>query len=388
MKFCARNTRDDGTGTDYLYIIPPCLRKELFQHLHTYVTAGHLGRSKTYEKMRQRFCWCNMHRDVSYWCRICPTCGSRKQPPRRAKAPLQQYNVGCPMERIALDLSGPYPVSRKGNKYLLVVSCYFSKWLEAIPLKNQETTTIAEALVNKFISVHGVPLQIHADRGTNFEAKVFQEVCQLLGIDKTRTTIRRPQSDGMVERANRTMQNMIASYISDKQNDWDEHLPLLLLAYRSSVHETLGVSPARMIFGRDLTLPIDLAMGRPVREEKHCVTDYAYELEQRLLDIHEYARKHLKIASDSMKRQYDVKTNHINYNIGDAVWYFKPSRRKGFNPKIQIHWKGPYVVTQPLNEVLYRIQAGPKTKSDIEHHNAIRPYLCDDRPTWFIKDTN
>lgn len=108
--------------------------------------------------------------------------------------------------------------------------------------------------------------------------------------------------------------------------------PLLLLAYRSSVHETLGVSPARMIFGRDLTLPIDLAMGRPVREEKHCVTDYAYELEQRLLDIHEYARKHLKIASDSMKRQYDVKTNHINYNIGDAVWYFKPSRRKGFNP--------------------------------------------------------
>ena len=385
---CKKHIRDDGTGTDYLYIIPPCLWKELFQHLHTYVTAGHLGRSKTYEKMRQRFYWCNMHRDVSYWCRICPTCGSRKQPPRRAKALLQQYNVGCPMERIALDLSGPYPVSRKGNKYLLVVSCYFSKWLEAIPLKNQETTTIAEALVNKFISVHGVPLQIHADRGSNFEAKVFQEVCQLLGIDKTRTTIRRPQSDGMVERANRTMQNMIASYISDKQNDWDEHLPLLLLAYRSSVHETLGVSPARMIFGRDLTLPIDLAIGRPVREEKHCVTDYAYELEQRLLDIHEYARKHLKIASDSMKRQYDVKTNHINYNIGNVVWYFKPSRRKGFNPKIQIHWKGPYVVTQRLNEVLYRIQAGPKTKSDIVHHDAIRPYLCDDRPTWFIKDTN
>lgn len=381
---CKKQVRNDGSGADYLYIIPPNLRKELFQHLHTYITAGHLGRGKTYEKMRQRFYWCKMHRDVSYWCRTCPTCGSRKMPPRRAKAPLQQYNVGCPMERIAIDLSGPYPVSKSGNKYLLVISCYFSKWLEAIPLKNQEATTVAEALVNQFISVHGVPLQIHADRGSNFEAKVFQEMCQLLGIDKTRTTIRRPQSDGMVERANRTIQNMIASYISSKQNDWDEHIPLLLLAYRSSIHETLGVSPARMVFGRDLTLPVDLAMGRPVREEKHCVTEYAYELEQKLLDIHEYARKHLKTASDSMKRQYDVKTNHIKYSQGDAVWYFKPIRRKGFNPKIQINWKGPYVITERINDVLYRIQAGPKNKSDIVHHDAIRPYLCDDKPTWFV----
>ena len=385
---CKKHVRDDGTGDDYLYVIPSSLRKTLFQHLHMYITAGHLGRSKTYEKLRQRFYWCNMHRDVSYWCRICPTCGSRKQPPRQAKAPMQQYNVGCPMERIALDLSGPYPVSKRGNKYLLVISCYFSKWLEAIPLKNQETTTVAEALVNQFISVHGVPLQIHADRGSNFEARVFQEGCKLLGIDKTRTTVRRPQSDGMVERANRTIQNMIASYVSDNQTDWDEHIPLLLLAYRSSVHETTGVSPARMVFGRDLTLPVDLALGRPVREEKYCNTDYAYELKQRLLAIHEYARKHLKIASDSMKRQYDVKAKRIKYTAGDAVWYFKPKRRKGFNPKIQIHWKGPYIITEQLNDVLYRIQAGPKNKSEIVHHDSIRLYLCEDKPTWFAPKIN
>ena len=75
---------------------------------------------------------------------------------------------------------------------------------------------------------------------TNFESKVFQEVCKLLVIDKTRTTPRRPQSGGIVERANRTIQSMIASYISVKQDDWDEHIPLFMLAYRSSVHETLG----------------------------------------------------------------------------------------------------------------------------------------------------
>ena len=153
-------------------------------------------------------------------------------------------------------------------------------------------------------------------------------------------------------RLNRTIQNMIASYISDKQDDLDEHIPLLMLAYRSSVHETLGVSPAKMVFGRDLNLPIDLALARPVRDEVLCSTDHAYQLEQRLLDIHEHARKHLKIASDSMKRQYDIKTNHKEHEVGDAVWYFRPIRRKRFNSKIQIHWKGPYVVIERLKSIL------------------------------------
>ena len=98
-------------GVDYLYIIPTSLRKEVFKHLHEYITGGYLGRNKTYDKLKRRFYWCSMHRDVAYWCRTCPTCGSRKLPPRRAKAPMQQYNVGYPMERIAIDLSGPYPVS-------------------------------------------------------------------------------------------------------------------------------------------------------------------------------------------------------------------------------------------------------------------------------------
>ena len=93
--------------------------------------------------------------------------------------------------------------------------------------------------MNRFISIFGVSLQLHPDLGSNFESKVFQEVCKLLGINKTRTTVRRPQSDGMVERTNRSIQNMISSYIFDTQDDWDENIPLLMLAYRASIHETI-----------------------------------------------------------------------------------------------------------------------------------------------------
>ncbi|MCG8078588.1 MAG: DDE-type integrase/transposase/recombinase, partial [Candidatus Thiodiazotropha taylori] len=343
---------DVGNDVEYLLLMPAVLRKEAFRQLHENITGGHLGRRKTYVKIRNRFYWCNMQKDVSYWCRTCSTCGSRKMPHRNAKAPMRQYNVGCPMERIGLDICGPYPVSNKGHRYLLVVSCYFTKWVDAIPLKTQEAKYVASKLVNRFISIFGVPLQLHTDLGSNFESKVFQEICKLLGIDKTRTTVRRPQSDGMVERLNRSIQNMISSYISDTQKDWDEHIPLLMLAYRSSIHETTGVSPAMMMFGRELTLPIDLTLGRPVSEDRLCVTEHAYQLEQKLLNVHDFARKHLNISSESMKRRYDIKAHKIKYEVGDAVWYYNPKRKIGFNPKLQRPWKGPMIVVECLNEVL------------------------------------
>ena len=120
---------------------------------------------------------------------------------------------------------------------------------------------------------------------------------------------------------------MIASFISEKQDDWDKHLPLLMMAYRSSIHETTGVSPAMVMFGRELTLPIDMALGRPIREVRLCATDHAYQLEQRLLDIHDFARRHLHISSESMKRRYDVQTHKIPYKLGDALWYYNPKRK-------------------------------------------------------------
>lgn len=157
-----------------------------------------------------------------------------------------------------------------------------------------------------------------------------------------------------------------------------------MLAYRSSIHETTGVSPAIMMFGRELTLPVDMTLGRPIRDERLCVTEHAYKIEQKLLDIHEFARKRLNISSESKKRRYDVKLHKIHYEMGDAVWYYNPKRKVGFNPKRQRPWKGPMVVVERLNEVLFRIQAGPKSKPLVVHHDKLKPYLGEDKPDWFV----
>lgn len=115
-------------------------------------------------------------------------------------APLKQYNVGVPLERIAVDILGPLPRTYKGNRYLMVVGDYFSKWADLyIPIRDQEANTVANKLVERVITILGVPMEIHSDQGSNFEPNIFREMCKLLGLHKTRTTGRRPQSDGMVD---------------------------------------------------------------------------------------------------------------------------------------------------------------------------------------------
>ena len=132
---------------------------------------------------------------------------------------MQQHLVGTPMERLALDVLGPLPCTRMGNKHILIVADYFSKWVEAFPMPNQEACTVADLFVKEVVCRFGVPLLIHSDQGRNFESAVLTEMCQMLGMHKTRTTAYHPQSDGMVERFNGTLEDQLAKFVDYHQRD-------------------------------------------------------------------------------------------------------------------------------------------------------------------------
>ena len=296
---------------------------------------------------------------------------------------MAQYNVGAPMERIAVDVLGPLPESESGNKYLLIVADYFSKWTEAFPMVNQEATTVAEILVRQVISRFGVPLYLHSDQGRNFKSTVFSAMCRLLGVKKTRTTPLHPQSDGMVERFNRTLEAQLSKFVDQHQRDWDEHVPLLLMAYRTSAHDTTGVTPAKMMMGRDLRLPIDLFVGRPFEEVPVHKSAYAQQLHNRLERIHSFAREHLQLQSDKMKEHYDSHAADSALEEGDAAWFHNPRRKKGISPKLSRPWQGPYMVTKKINDLVYRIQLGPRLKPKVVHRNRLWKYSGRNPPTWY-----
>jgi transposase InsO family protein len=211
---------------------------------------------------------------------------------------MHQYKVGAPFERIAIDVAGPFPLSDQGNRYLLIAMIYFTKWPEAYAIPSQETSTIAEALVTNFFCRFGIPRELHSDQGRNFESHLLQEMQQRLGLSKTRTTPLYPQSDGMVERYINTVEEHLRKVVASHQRDWDERLTLFLLAYRASTDDTTGLTPARLVFGRELRLPCDLLFGAHPDKERP-TTDHAADLVDHLQDIHDYPR-HLKLASDRM----------------------------------------------------------------------------------------
>ena len=157
---------------------------------------------------------------------------------------------GEPWERVSIDVTGPHPVSTKGNAYILTVIDHFTKWVELFPMRNQEAPTVARILVDRVFCVHGCPIQILTDRGPNFESQLFRELYQRLSIDKVRTTAYHASCNGAIERFHSTMHSLIAKWVNDKHRDWDQHLPAVAFAYRTTEQESTGLTPYFMLHGR------------------------------------------------------------------------------------------------------------------------------------------
>ncbi|GFX30546.1 retrovirus-related Pol polyprotein from transposon 412 [Trichonephila clavipes] len=364
---------EDGKTFRWQLVLPRSRIPEVLKELHGSPTGGHFGVMKTLHRVRERFCWGKVRADVEQWCKSCDACSARKGPKIRSRGKLHRYNVGAPFERIAFDILGPLPRTASGNKYLLVVMDYFTKWPEVYPIPDQEAPTVAEAVVQHWISRYGVPLQLHSDQGRNFVSAVLKGVCELLGIDKTKTTPLHPQSDGMVERFNRTILNNLSLMVSKNQQDWDQKVPLFLLAYRSAVHETTGYSPSQMLFGRDLRLPCDLLFGRPP-DTPSSPEEYVQNLQARFEDVHHLARERINLRTEKMKTRYDTKATGHQFKEGDKVWFYNPTRRKGLSPKLQSHWDGPYTILKIINDVVIRIRKSTNSKPRVVHYDRLAPY--------------
>ncbi|KAJ8952202.1 hypothetical protein NQ318_022652 [Aromia moschata] len=144
-------------------------------------------------------------------------------------------------------------------------------------------------------------------------------------------------------------------------------------AYRSSVHETTGQTPASIVMGRELRLPCDLKFGCTPGDDV-AGEDYVSTLRQRMDDIHERVRSNIQGASDRMKETYDINANDGRYQPGNQVWLYNPQRRRGLSPKLQSSWEGPYEVVTRINDVVYRIQKLPRGKPRVVHFNRLAPF--------------
>jgi transposase InsO family protein len=370
---------DDGMSGEKRLILPASLREQAMKLNHELPSSGHQGVKRTKERVKEKYAWYGLGKDVSNFVAGCGVCNRSKKVDRHGKCPMTEYHAGAPMERVHLDFLGPLPRTPRGNEYILMMVDQFTKWVECIPLPTQTAEETAKAAVDNFFSRFGMPFQIFTDQGRNFESKLFTELCRVLEIHKARTTPYRPSANGQVERYNRTLMDAVRCFIGKSQDQWDLYLQQIAGALRSSVNRNTGFTANKLMLGREVTTPAQLMFPQAGKSYQN-VEGYVASLADRMQKAHEVARGKLNTASKQMKRQYDLRILERPYQVGDVVYILDTAVLKGTCKKLSPPWKGPGIIVAKLSAYLFRVKL--RNSVFVTNHDRLKPSHDRTVPRW------
>ncbi|VDM03879.1 unnamed protein product [Schistocephalus solidus] len=281
-----------------------------------------------------------------------------------------------PGEHVGRDIIGPLPISVRGHEFILVMIDYFTKWTEAIPLLRLDAASVANAINRTWISRWGSFLSFHSDCGSNFEFQMMQEVCKLLDVRKTHKTLYHPEGNGLLERTNRTIHNILLAFTKDgNQHDWDVHLPFCLLAYRGTTHSSTEFTPHYLWTGRDLRLPVDLRY--PILSPEHNTPQtFATNFREVIRFAHNAARVTLGNSSIHQKQHFDRHIAGSAFQIGDLVMHYCPIPPRGTSAKLHHPWRGPFAVLDGLAPTSFLLHDAIRAESPpfTAHFSKLKPY--------------
>jgi len=343
--------------SEVLQLVTPSSYKILIlQAMHDDMLSGHLGYQKTYERIRKQFFWPNMSTEIKKYCEACTSCALFKSSPHLRPAPLRpDISPEAPWERVAMDIMGPLNRTARGNTVILIVTCAFSRYSEAIPLPDQKSETIARAFVENVICRHGMPRELLTDRGTNFLSTLFQNVCKILRIERKLTSSYHPMANGGAENMVKCVKNLISHYINDHHDNWDEFIPFVLFAHRTAVQASILESPFYLNHFRDPLIPLDLLVNSPTPLH-HCEPkDYKSQMILRMQNAFELTRNNILQARNIQKKNYDKNTTETFFKIGDRVFLSTVAIKTGQTKKFTPKWSGPYRILDKISDILYKL---------------------------------
>ncbi len=347
------------------YVIPIAMRRDVMYFCHGHKASGHFGKRKTIERLARRYYWPGMTTDMLRWISTCPKCCLSKPGPGMGKMPLSQELYGVRFARVAVDIISGFKTTPNDNTCMMVVTDYYTKYTKIYPLADHKAATCANAFVKGWVLHLGVPLALHSDQGREFESNVWQEMCNCLAICKTRTNPYRPQSDGQVERFNRTLVAMMKPLVNEAMDDWDEQVEFIAHAYNSTVHASTNCSPNLLVFGEDIIMPADLVFGVVgVDPEAPCHILFVESLREQFRSAYEFVRLALQKSAKWQKVGYDTNLKIRKFVMGDKVVRIHAPLA---NIKLADNWDGPHVVTRVISDrtVVIRDPLGRSHKSNV-----------------------
>ena len=292
-------------------ILPPCFRKQVIERSHKDV--GHMGSRKTRLRVAEAYVWRGMKAEITKRLRLCPLCAVHVRRPQHVpmgEMPIASY----PTQIVSCDLIGPLAETPKGSKYILTLLDHFTGWAEVYPLPNKRAETVTEKIRDDYFSRAGEPEILITDNGAEFNEAEWKEYLRGVGVDHRKTTPAHPQSNGRIERFNRTLKEMLRKLINGQRTDWERKLPTAIRCYRQAVSTVTGYSPYHLWHVRRPRIPLSRMLVHN--------TDQPNTFGGRLAEMAEIFKSARLMTEESRKynrARLAKKANANEISIGDTV---------------------------------------------------------------------
>eukprot|EP00116_Pleurobrachia_bachei_P000710 sb/3460972/ len=364
---------NSGKYRELIYV-PRSYREELLKSHHDTPSAGHLGPKKTLLRLREKYFFESMTTAVKLYCQTCYVCFPHNQIYKKnPAAPLKPFVAVRPNQTLCIDLVGPI----RGGQFLWIFTMVdkMTKLVQAKPLRNAESGTIARCLLKSWVWIYGVPEQILSDRGANLHSShIITELYKLLGIAKIATTAYRPSTNGTCEGYNKHAVTVIKKLVADKPSQWHNKLEECVFALNSAVNESTKFSPHQLCFGRELRNPMDLVHDTTSTAYYASAAHLASRQYQEIRDMYELVRVSAVSSVQRQKLQYDKKRGfHTDYDVGDLVLVWRPipptvtNYRKFYNK-----FSGPWKIQKILSQWTYEVLNLSTNKVIVTHFDTLR----------------
>ena len=369
-------------GSKLMRLIVPndhALRRQLCEIHHTPVTSGHPGRERMLKDMVRYYYWPKMAEDVAEFCRQCQTCQFIKGQNKVKKGWLQPLPIpDQDWDEVSMDFVVKLPTTKKGNNTILVMVDRFTKWAYFVATKSPplDAAKVAELFLAHVYRNHGMPKKIVSDRDSRFTSDFWKELMKLVGTKALMSTAYHPQTDGLTERVNRILEDMIRCYCDEFLDDWDDLLVPLELAYNDSYQSSTRFTPFYMNYGRHPRTPQSMIVGTAAEPE---TSAGAYL--QRLADAHRAAKYFMKVAQIRQSTNANRHREPAQYKEGDDVLLsvFKIRHVDGENfKKLQPRWCGPFKVKRviPHNAVELNSRELGHEFHHVVNVDRLKPYVA------------
>jgi hypothetical protein len=318
---------------------------------HNDPTAAHFSIDTMFDKIQSRYYWPQMYNDIRSYVISCDSCQRRGK--QKTKLPLHPIPVESPFHQIGIDFIGPLPVTKNGNKYIITAMDYLTKWPEARPVKEATAEQAALFIYEEIICRHGCPSKILSDQGTHFRNQIIEKLMEKFKIQHLFSTPYHPQTNGLVERFNRTLSESLAKLATDHIDNWDNYIAPILFAYRTTKHATTKIAPFFLLYGRDAKLPTD-----PLENDNTpTLINHLENLIDKIPQEIEKVKVRIEKSQQKQKDRHDRKIQHqINFSIGEKVLYYDAAKEKQWTGKLNPKWKGPYYIHQVGDKGAYKLR--------------------------------